>query len=103
MRSNERTIQFLTLKLGCIRTYATSLYGLRDSVTNLKPGTTAAVKEKERAGIRRTVPKGKSALLNRAGSTDLAGPARSASALEHMLTMEETQAVMLHTFCDEVR
>ncbi|KAG5189219.1 hypothetical protein JKP88DRAFT_302363 [Tribonema minus] len=51
--SNDKTISYLTAKLAAARAYAQLLYGIRDSVTGNKMGTTAALRERERAGAKK--------------------------------------------------
>jgi hypothetical protein len=64
--SNEKTIAFLTAKIAAARAYCNALYGIRDTVAGNKHGTTAAVRERERAGVRKTaVGRGRSAAMLR--------------------------------------
>jgi hypothetical protein len=66
LRSNEKTIAFLTAKIAAARAYCNALYGIRDTVAGNKHGTTAAVRERERAGVRKTaVGRGRSAAILR--------------------------------------
>eukprot|EP00953_Heterococcus_sp_UTEX-ZZ885_P025731 13965-Heterococcus_DN1.PRE.1 len=71
--SNEKTIAFLTAKIAAARAYCNALYGIRDTVAGNKHGTTAAVRERERAGVRKTACQAlKSVLLQGRQSSHLA-------------------------------
>ncbi|CAN0210453.1 unnamed protein product, partial [Ectocarpus sp. 4 AP-2014] len=104
--NNRRAISYATQKLLATHAYAKSLYAIRDRVDSLEPGTTEALREKERKknNHKKWPPQQLplSPQQRRGSGTDGAGlPPQPASALDCLFEMEEYTAMRTIDMCQE--
>ncbi|CAB1111565.1 unnamed protein product [Ectocarpus sp. CCAP 1310/34] len=104
--NNRRAISYATQKLSATHAYAKSLYAIRDRVDSLEPGTTEALREKERRkNNHKKWPPQQLPLppqQRRGSGTDAGGlPPQPASALDCLFEMEEWTAMRTIDMCQE--